>query len=286
MSAFEGKVAVVTGGASGVGRSIVTQLAEQGARVVMADIDADALGREGAALRARGLDVVEAVVDVTTAASVESLAQRVFETHGNVHLLFNNAGVGVREAARPLWTIPEADWQWAYAVNVMGVVNGLRAFLPTMLAKGEAGHVINTSSGNGGITSLPTTPVYASSKAALTSLTEVLHQQLLRAGGKLQAHLLFPGPHLVDTNILNSDRSRTDRFKAAGEAPPPYTDMQELAKRAGVGFQLTSPDEVASMALAGIVAGRFWILSELGTSNERLTRRTEEILARRNPEPA
>lgn len=283
---FEGRVAVVTGGASGVGRSIVTQLAEQGARVVMADIDADSLGREGEALRARGLDVVEAVVDVTTAASVEALAARVFETHGNVHLLFNNAGVGVREAARPLWTIPEADWQWAYAVNVMGVVNGLRAFVPTMLEKGEAGHVINTSSGNGGITSLPTTPVYASSKAALTSLTEVLHQQLVKAGGKLQAHLLFPGPHLVDTNILNSDRARTDRFKAAGEAPPPYTDMQELAKRAGVGFQLTSPDEVASMALEGILAGRFWILSELGTSNERLTRRTEEILARRNPAPA
>jgi NAD(P)-dependent dehydrogenase (short-subunit alcohol dehydrogenase family) len=282
---LEGRVAVVTGGASGVGRALVTQLAEGGARVVMADIDSDALEAEAEALRGRGLAVQGVQVDVTRVESVEALAARVFETYGNVHLLFNNAGVGIKEASRPLWTIPAKDWEWGYAVNVMGAVNGIRAFVPTMLERGEPGHVINTSSSNGGIYSLPTTPVYASSKAALTSLTEVLHQQFLRAGAALTAHLLFPGPHLVNTNILNSDRVRTERFRAEGSEPAAYVDMKSLAERAGVEFKLTEPEEVAEMALRGVREGRFWILSELGTADQKLRTRTDEILARKNPEP-
>jgi NAD(P)-dependent dehydrogenase (short-subunit alcohol dehydrogenase family) len=283
---FEGRVAVVTGGASGVGRALVVQLAEQGARVVMADIDAAALEAEAGVLRERGLAVEGVQVDVTREESVGALAARVFETYGNVHLLFNNAGVGVKEASRPLWTIPARDWEWAYAVNVMGAVYGIRAFVPTMLERGEPGHVINTSSSNGGIASLPTTPVYASSKAALTSLTEVLHQQFVRAGSPLSAHLLFPGPHLVNTNILNSDRMRTERYRVEGAAPASYVDMKALAASAGVDFKLTEPEEVAEMALRGIREGRFWILSTEGTADEKLRRRTEEILARKNPEPA
>lgn len=280
---FAGKVAVVTGGASGVGRCLVTQLAQQGAKVVLADIDADNIQKVCAELRAQGLEVDGRQANVIKADSMNALAAGVFETYGNVHLLFNNAGVGVKEAAKPLWTIPEQDWQWAYAVNVMGVVNGIRAFVPTMLEKGEPGHVINTSSGNGGITPLPTTPVYASSKAALTSLTEVLHAQLRKAESKLQAHVLFPGPYLVNTNILNSDRARTDEFRVEGQGPAAYVDMAALAKSAGLDFKLTEPEEVAEMALEGVRAGKFWILSKLGSSDDKLRARTENILSRENP---
>ena len=208
-----------------------------------------------------------------------------FAKYGNVHLLFNNAGVGIKEAKRRIWTIPEKDWQWTYSVNVIGVTNGIRAFVPTMLERGEEGHVINTSSGNGGIASLPTTPVYASSKAAVTSLTEVLHFQFLMDDAKLQAHLLFPGPHLVNTNILNSDRVRPDAFRIEGQAPATYVDMKALAESAGVEFKLTEPEEVADMAIEGIRDGRFWILSKLGKSDERLRTRTQSILERENPEP-
>jgi NAD(P)-dependent dehydrogenase (short-subunit alcohol dehydrogenase family) len=284
MRDFSGKVAVVTGGASGVGRAIVTQLASEGSRVVIADINAESIGKTRNELADRGLTVDGMEVDVTRAESVNALAQRVFATYGNVHLLFNNAGVGVKEAKRRIWTLPEQDWQWAFAVNVIGVTNGIRAFVPTMLERGEEGHVINTSSGNGGIASLPTTPIYASTKAAVTSLTEVLRYQFLMDGAKLQAHVLFPGPHLVNTNILNSDLNRPDAFRIEGQAQAAYIDMKALADSSGVEFKLTEPEEVANMVIEGIRNGRFWILSKLGKSDERLRTRTRSILERENPE--
>ncbi|MFW2386867.1 MAG: SDR family NAD(P)-dependent oxidoreductase [Polyangiales bacterium] len=285
MRDFNGKVAVVTGGASGVGRCIAQRLAAERAKVVIADVDRESIAETQAALSSEGLAVDGMEVDVTRAESVDALAERVFAKYGNVHLLFNNAGVGVKEAKRRIWTIPAQDWQWTYGVNVLGVTNGIRAFVPTMLEKGEEGHVVNTSSGNGGIASLPTTPVYASSKAAVTSLTEVLHFQFLIDGAKLRAHLLFPGPHLVNTNILNSDRVRPEEFRIEGHAPATYVDMKALAESAGVEFKLTEPEEVADMALDGVREGRFWILSTEGKSDERLRTRTASILARENPEP-
>ena len=285
MKSFDGKVAVVTGGASGVGRAIAAKLAAQDAKVVIADVDAKSIERTRAELSHQGLKVDALPVDVTSAKSVDSLAREVFARYGNVHLLFNNAGVGIKEAKRRVWTIPDPDWQWTYAVNVFGVTNGIRAFVPTMLARGEEGHVINTSSGNGGIASLPTTPVYASSKAAVTSLSEVLRFQFLMVGAKLKAHLLFPGPHLVNTNILNSDRVRPKEFRVEGQAPATYVDMKALAESAGVEFKLTEPEEVAEMALEGIRNDQFWILSKEGKSDERLRARTQGILERANPEP-
>jgi NAD(P)-dependent dehydrogenase (short-subunit alcohol dehydrogenase family) len=285
MRDLSGKVAVITGGASGVGRAIAAKLADEGAQVVIADVDADSIEKTRTELEERGLEVDGMEVDVSLGESVNALAERVFERYGNVHLLFNNAGVGIKEARRRIWTLPEKDWQWTYAVNVLGVANGIRAFVPTMLERGEEGHVINTSSANGGIASLPTTPVYASSKAAVTSLTEVLHFQFLLEGAKLRAHLLFPGPHLVNTNILNSDRVRPDAFRIEGQAPATYVDMKELAESAGIAFKLTQPEEVAEMAIEGIRSDRFWILSKEGNSDARLQTRTESILARTNPEP-
>ncbi len=280
---FAGKVAVVTGGASGVGRAIVAKLASEGATVVIADIDTESIATTQTELADSGLAVDGVRVDVTDAASVDALANHVFKEHGNVHLLFNNAGVGIKEAKRRIWTLPEKDWQWTYAVNVIGVTNGIRAFVPTMLERGEEGHVINTSSGNGGIAPLPTTPAYASSKAAVTSLTEVLHYQFLMDGAKLRAHLLFPGPNLVNTNILNSDRVRPEAFRIEGQAPATYVDMKALAESAGVEFKLTEPEEVADMAIEGIREGQFWILSKEGKSDERLRARTKSIVERRAP---
>lgn len=285
MRDFGEKVAVVTGGASGVGRAIAAKLAAHGAKVVIADVDAESIAKTRNELAIQGLSIDGMEVDVTRAESVDALAKRVFAAYGNVHLLFNNAGVGIKEAKRRIWTIPEKDWQWTYSVNVIGVTNGIRSFVPGMLERGDEGHVINTSSGNGGIASLPTTPVYASSKAAVTSLTEVLHFQFLMDNAKLKAHVLFPGPHLVNTNILNSDRVRPDAFRIEGQAPATYVDMKALAESAGVEFKLTEPEEVADMAIEGIRTNSFWILSKLGKSDERLRTRTEKILRRENPEP-
>ncbi len=285
MRDFAGRVAVITGGASGIGRAIATSLASQGARVVIADVVEDVLAKTCADLSARGLTVEGRVTDVTREDSVEALAAHVFGTYGNVHLVFNNAGVGVNEARRKVWELHPKEWAWAYAVNVMGVMHGIRAFVPRMLEAGEEGAIVNTVSGNGGVASLPTTPIYASSKAAATSLTEVLHAQLVASGSKITAHALFPGPFLVDTDILNSDRARTDAYRHEGQTPSPHADMKALAASAGVEFKLTQPEEVAEMALEGVREGRFWILSPLGKSNENLLRRTQSILDRENPKP-
>ena len=286
MQNFTGKVAVITGGASGVGRAIAAKLAEQGARVVIADVDVESIERTQEELSSEGLEVDGMEVDVTRGASVDALAERVFAQYDNVHLLFNNAGIGIKEAKRRIWTLPEKDWQWTYAVNVIGVTNGIRAFVPTMLERGEEGHVINTSSGNGGIASLPTTPAYASSKAAVTSLTEVLHFQFLMDAAKLKAHVLFPGPNLVNTNILNSDRVRPDEFRIEGQAPATYVDMKALAESAGIAFKLTEPEEVADMAIEGIRNDQFCILSNRGKSDRPLRSRTQSILDRTHPKPA
>ena len=280
---FEGKTAVITGGASGVGRCMCELFARQGMNVVMADIEAGALEKSSADLGAQGLSVIGVQADVTSPDSMAALETASREAFGNVHILCNNAGVGIKEAQRRMWTLTPNDWTWGFNVNVMGVVNGVRAFVPNMLAHGEAGHVVNTSSGNGGLTSMPTTPIYASTKAAVTSMTEVLHYQFLMEEAALQAHVLFPGPHLVNTNILSSMRNRPEGLRDDDE-PPAYSTMADLAKASGIrNMLLTEPEEVAETCLEGITAGKFWILPASERNDAQLKTRTEGILARTNP---
>ncbi|MGF7148193.1 NAD(P)-dependent dehydrogenase (short-subunit alcohol dehydrogenase family) [Sphingomonas zeicaulis] len=284
MQSFAGRVAVVTGGASGVGRALAEQLAAAGARVVIADIDAAKLDAVAAELAG---DVAGIAVDVTKEASVEALAGQVFDRFGAVHLLFNNAGVGLGEAKKTIWSLPANDWHWGIDVNVMGVVHGIKAFVPRMLASGEEGVVINTSSTNGGLRSLPNTPIYAATKAAVTSISEVLHQQLLREGGTVRAAVLFPGPHTVNTAIMASRLVRPREYAGAEpEEPVAYRTMQDLLKTTGLQMQLTEPEEVASFALEGVRNGRFWLLPESEEGDRMIRLRTETLLARANPASA
>lgn len=284
MQSFAGRVAVVTGGASGVGRALAERLAAAGARVVIADIDAAKLDAVADEL---GGGVTGIAVDVTKEASVDSLADRVFDRFGAVHLLFNNAGVGLGEAKKTIWSLPANDWHWGIDVNVMGVVHGIKAFVPRMLASGEEGVVINTSSTNGGLRSLPNTPIYAATKAAVTSISEVLHQQLLREGGAVRAAVLFPGPHTVNTAIMASRLVRPREYAGAEpEEPVAYRTMQDLLKTTGLQMRLTEPEEVASFALEGVRNGRFWLLPESEEGDRMIRLRTETLLARANPASA
>ena len=280
---YQGKTAVVTGGASGVGRCLCELFAGQGMNVVMADVEAEALEASSTVLSSQGLNVIGVQADVTNPDSMQALEAASREAFGHVHILCNNAGVGIKEAQRRIWSLTANDWDWGYGVNVMGIANGIRAFVPGMLAHGEKGHVVNTSSGNGGLTSMPTTPIYASTKAAVTSLSEVLHYQFLMEEAALQAHVLFPGPHIVNTNILSSMRNRPEQLRDDDE-PVAYTTMQDLAKASGIkNMQLTEPEEVAEHCLEGIRAGRFWILPENEANDAKFRARTETILARKNP---
>jgi NAD(P)-dependent dehydrogenase (short-subunit alcohol dehydrogenase family) len=280
---FTGRTAVVTGGASGVGFCLCRAFAEAGANVVMADIEAGALEASASVLRDEGLSVIGIRADVTSPESMAALEAQTREAFGNVHILCNNAGVGIKEAQRRMWTLTPNDWQWGFDVNVMGIANGIRAFVPNMLAHGEPGHVVNTSSGNGGLVSLPTTPIYAATKAAVTSMSEVLHYQFLMEEAALSAHVLFPGPHIVNTNILSSMRNRPDHLRDDNE-PVAYTTMADLAKASGMeNMPLTEPEEVAQTCLAGIRAGDFWILPASEANDAQFERRSASILARSNP---
>jgi NAD(P)-dependent dehydrogenase (short-subunit alcohol dehydrogenase family) len=276
---FENRVAVVTGGANGVGRALGALLAAKGARVVLTDINPSRLEETAAELRGKGGDVTGIVADVTQADSVGRLADAVFQKHKTVHLLFNNAGVGIGDMRVPFWDLPMSDWRFGYEVHVMGVVHGIRAFVPRMIEAGEEGVVVNTTSSNGALTSSPSTPVYASSKAAVVSLTEVLRDQLKQHAPQITAGLLFPGPSLVNTELLNSPRPQT----YVDPASPPLAGrpMGELAERMG-GIKMTEPEDVAAFAISCVEKGQFWMLPE-GSNTASFEQRTADIVARRNP---
>lgn len=287
MKNFEGRVAVITGAASGVGLSLANQLHAAGADVVMADIDTAKLETVAATVKGGSGRVLPIQVDVTKEASVDALADAVFAQMGKVNLLFNNAGVGLGEAKKTMWSIPVNDWRWGMDVNVLGVVHGIKSFVPRMLESGEEGVVINTSSSNGGLRSLPNTPIYAATKAAVTSISEVLHQQLLREGNAVRAAILFPGPHTVNTAIMASRLVRpADYSNAEPEEPVAYHTMQQLLETTGLKMKLTEPDEVASFALAELQKGKFWLLPESEENDAKFQERANVILARETPPSA
>ena len=197
MQEFRGRVAVVTGGASGIGKALAKALLAEGAKVVVADVERGALDATAAELGARGGDLASVVCDVSDPASVSALADAVYARHGACHLLFNNAGVGAPNLN--VWETTPNDWKWVHGVNVLGVAHGVQAFVPRMLEGGEEGVVVNTSSGDGGIHPLAGQVVYATSKAAVSILTECLQAQLSGLGTKLRASIFYPSGGLLPT---------------------------------------------------------------------------------------
>jgi NAD(P)-dependent dehydrogenase (short-subunit alcohol dehydrogenase family) len=285
MTEFSAKVAVVTGGASGIGRAIGARFARAGATIVLLDVEQRALAGAVAELRAQGARASGVVCDVSKFESVQAAEREVVATHGRVHLLFNNAGVGAHEDV-PIWELPLNDWRWVMAVNVFGVIHGIKAFVPGMLAHGESGHVVNTSSGNGGLVVVPTTPSYSASKAAVSMLTETLHLQFLMNQAKLKAHVLYPGPHIVASNIFDAKRNRPAEFarEKPQVAPPVTLDvLKQFAASQGRAFEATTPQEVAEHAYQGVVRGDYFILPTTPEGEARMRERFEGVLAKKNP---
>jgi len=268
MQQLAGKVAVVTGGASGIGLALARAFLAEGMRVVVADIEDAALERA-----AKELDAGDALAcvrtDVSDYESVVALADATYARFGACHVLCNNAGVGAPSAN--VWETTINDWKWVHGVNVMGVVHGILAFVPRMIEAGDEGFVVNTSSGDGGIAPLPQASVYASSKAAVTCLTECLAAQLESEGTKLRAGIFYPSGGLLRTGLWTADRNRPPELAREKPRPTPamtVEQLEEMAKQAGRELHFQDLDELAQIVVQGVKAGRFVMmigLESIGT---------------------
>jgi NAD(P)-dependent dehydrogenase (short-subunit alcohol dehydrogenase family) len=276
MELVTGGVAVVTRGASGIGRALARALAQEGMRVVIADVEAGPLEEACAELDASGRKVVGVVTDVSDPDSVERLADATFDRFGGCHLLCNNAGVGAPSSK--VWETTVNDWRWVHGVNVMGVVHGIQAFVPRMIAAGEPGYVVNTSSGDGGIAPMPSASVYAASKAAVTSLTESLAIQLVADETELRAAIFYPSGGLLRTGLWTADRNRPAelaRERPRATEPMTIDQLEAMAKQGGRELHFQDLDELAQTVVEGVRADRFIMMigvESIGTTmRERAT---------------
>jgi NAD(P)-dependent dehydrogenase (short-subunit alcohol dehydrogenase family) len=279
MEDLKGRVAVVTGGASGVGKGVARALLGEGCTVVLADVEQGALDATVAELSALG-PVNGVVTDVSDFASVEALADRVYADHGSCHLLFNNAGVTSGGGGKP-WEQEPNDWKWCLGVNVFGVVNGVLAFVPRMLESGEWGRVINTSSGDGGFAPVPHASVYATSKAAVSCFTEALAQQLVTETDQVRAIVFYPSGGLLDTGLWTAQRNRPEELarQKQREAARVTTieDFKKAMAEAGRDLKLMDVDELGRFCVEGIKEGRYIISHDLDEVAEMLHQRADSI---------
>lgn len=284
MKNLDGKVAVVTGGASGIGRAVATRFAEAGMRVVLADIQEDALDRTASELAAAGHQVIGVRTDVSVGESVEALAATVMAEFGAVHVLHNNAGVGV---GGYLWTHTQRDWEWVLGVNLWGVIHCVRVFVPLMISQGEPAHIVNTAS-MAGLISVPGLGAYNVSKHGVVTLSETLERDLRIAGVPIGVSVLCPG--LVMTNIFESHRNRPGDISDEGQDPgllgltaaadgPARADALE-----SFGTMLT-PEQVATAVLEAVVDDHFYILTHPEPARSLVRSRADDIIEARHPSP-
>jgi len=282
---LNGKVAVVTGGASGIGKGLSRALLDEGVKLVIADIEEPVLHAAVAELGEHG-DVTGVVTDVSTWESVEALADAVYDGHGACHLLFNNAGVTSGGGGKP-WEQEPRDWYWCFGVNVFGVVHGVLAFVPRMLASGEPGLIVNTSSGDGGFAPVPYASVYASSKAAVSCFTEALASQLETEGTNVRAAVFYPSGGLLDTGLWTADRNRPAELARERPRPPApkttFDDYRRALVDAGRPADVMDVYELGKFVVDGVKEGRFVISHNMDEIGDMLHRRADALRESRLP---
>jgi NAD(P)-dependent dehydrogenase (short-subunit alcohol dehydrogenase family) len=262
----------------------------EGMKVVIADVVPQLVETTTAELREGGIDIIGVVTDVTSLESVEALRDATLAEYGAVHIICNNAGIGSGSEGQ-IWEHHVNDWRWSLDVNVMGVVNGINAFVPHMLAQGEEGHVVNTTSGNGGFTPLINSAVYATTKAAVTTITECLWGQLREVGAKVSASLLYPStntPGMLNTGIWRPGANRPDRYDRPGAAPKEGRDaLGSYLKRmeeAGQEVVFAPLSEVADICFEGIVNDTFWITAPSAAQQQKIRDRATSQIEMTPPE--
>jgi NAD(P)-dependent dehydrogenase (short-subunit alcohol dehydrogenase family) len=275
MKDLDQRVAVVTGAASGIGYALAERFADEGMRVVLADVEDEALARASESLNARGATTLAVRTDVSQARDVEALAEATLARFGAVHVLCNNAGVG--GDAAPTWELPLETWRWVLEVNFWGVVHGVRTFVPIMLRQNTEGHIVNTASMAGHL-SMPLLSPYHATKFAVVSLTESLHYELALAEAKLRASVLCPG--FVRTNIMDSARNRPEHLCAplpTAEASQALLGAFQSVVAAGI-----PPSVVAERVVEAIREERFYVFPH-PEMLVAVRARMETLIAQRNP---
>jgi NAD(P)-dependent dehydrogenase (short-subunit alcohol dehydrogenase family) len=280
MKTFKDTVAVITGGASGLGREFANVAAREGMKLVLADVQRDALDRAVEELKAQGASVIAAVCDVRKSEQVQALADAAVAEFGAVHLVFNNAGVG---SGGLIWENTEADWEWVIGVNVWGVIHGVRIFTKLMLetaAKDASfeGHIVNTAS-MAGLLNAPAMGVYNVSKHAVVSLSETLYQDLQLVGAPIGASVLCP--YFVPTGISQSHRNRPDDVGMTARPTASQLAAQAMTDKA-VSSGKVSAQDVAELTFKAIADGQFYIYSHPGAL-AGVQERMEHIVAGTNP---
>ena len=266
---------MVTGGGQGIGRALVERFGAEGMKVVLADVVPGLVETTTGELADQGLEVTGVVTDVTSLESVEALRDATLERYGRIHLVRNNVGIGSGSEGQ-IWEHHVNDWRWSLDVNVMGVVNGINAFVPTMLAQGEEGHVVNTTSSNGGFTPLINSAVYATTKAAVTTITECLWGQLRETrsdgqrivalpvhvlAGDAQHRHLAPGGQSPRT-LRRDQCTPHGREGRAGRLPAAHEGRRH-------GGAVRTLVRVADICFEGILNDTFWITVPKLTSSKR-----------------
>lgn len=276
MNELTDRVAVVTGGAGGIGKALVKAFLAEGMKVVIGDVEEPVLK---ATCEELGENVSGVVTDVSDPTSVMALADYTFETHGACHILCNNAGVSAPNL--DVWETEPSDFAWVHGVNVSGVAHGIQAFVPRMIDSGEPGHIVNTSSGDGGISPLAQQVVYASSKAAVSTLTECLAAQLKGRGTNLSASIFYPSGGMLDTGIWTTKRNRPEELARKSEVEASrettFDDFMEGARKAGFDMPVQDLDELARFLIAGIRKDDFVIMIHRETMEETLVERAKKL---------
>jgi NAD(P)-dependent dehydrogenase (short-subunit alcohol dehydrogenase family) len=275
---LRGKVAVVTGAASGIGLALARRLGAEGMRLALADVEPAALAGAAKALGQTGAECITVPTDVSRADAVAALAERTLDAFGAVHVVCNNAGVF---AGGLSWEAPVSDYEWVLGVNAWGVIHGVRTFVPILLRQGEPAHVVNTAS-MAALTSGPLSAAYFMSKHAVLALSESLFLELRQRGAPIGVSVVCP--ELIATRIGDAERNRPAHLKRGDAPASPERDLVESAIKTATQTQGAPPDAIAERTLAAIRADQFYVLAPEGNPwRDACHARLDAIRQARNP---